>query len=410
MARNRSVRNNREGISRIKSILLSPKESFLSGYESYFRHQSRDYKFLVSLITLLVGFGVIMVLSSSNVDSIKSSGNPFSAFAMQLLFALAGLVLMLLFSTLSPAQIEKWGTRIFFGGLILQLLVKVPGLGVSSGGNSNWISLFGLRIQPSEFLKLGLIIFMASFLSKKINYLDDWRSAGFPAMVAGFFTAGLVFVFGNDLGTAGVILVLVMAIVFVAGLPKQFMMRFVALIGAGLLFAAVISPNRMARIFAFLIPNSAQNDLNWQVQHGTWALASGGITGTGLGQAKLNWGWIPEVENDFIFAVIGEEWGLIGAIVVLALFYVLFNKMKAIATRNTDPFASLVTWGIALWIVLQALINIAVVVGMMPVLGVPLPLISKGGSSLVSLMIGLGMVLAFERNRQPESVSRRSRR
>ena len=179
--------------------------------------------------------------------------------------------------------------------------------------------------------------------------------------------------------------------------------------GAGLLFAAVISPNRMARIFAFLIPNSAQNDLNWQVQHGTWALASGGITGTGLGQAKLNWGWIPEVENDFIFAVIGEEWGLIGAIVVLALFFVLFNKMKAIATRNTDPFASLVTWGIALWIVLQALINIAVVVGMMPVLGVPLPLISKGGSSLVSLMIGLGMVLAFERNRQPETVSRRSR-
>ena len=410
MARNRSVRNNREGSSRIKSILLSPKESFLNGYESYFRNQSRDYKFLVSLITLLVGFGVIMVLSSSNVDSIKSSGNPFSAFAMQLLFALAGLVLMLLFSTLSPAQIEKWGTRIFFGGLILQLLVKVPGLGVSSGGNSNWISLFGLRIQPSEFLKLGLIIFMASFLSKKINYLDDWRSAGFPAMVAGFFTAGLVFVFGNDLGTAGVILVLVMAIVFVAGLPKQFMMRFVALIGAGLLFAAVISPNRMARIFAFLIPNSAQNDLNWQVQHGTWALASGGVTGTGLGQAKLNWGWIPEVENDFIFAVIGEEWGLIGAIVVLVLFFVLFNKMKAIAIRNVDPFASLVTWGITLWIILQALINIAVVLGLMPVLGVPLPLISKGGSSLVALMIGLGMVLAFERNRQPESVSRRSRR
>ena len=124
----------------------------------------------------------------------------------------------------------------------------------------------------------------------------------------------------------------------------------------------------------------------------------------------MNWGWIPEVENDFIFAVIGEEWGLIGAIVVLALFFVLFNKMKAIATRNTDPFASLVTWGIALWIVLQALINIAVVVGMMPVLGVPLPLISKGGSSLVSLMIGLGMVLAFERNRKPETVSRRSRR
>ena len=410
MARNRSINNNREGVSRIKSILLSPKESFLNGYESYFRNQSRDYKFLVSLITLLVGFGVIMVLSSSNVDSIKSSGNPFSAFAMQLLFALAGLVLMLLFSTLSPAQIEKWGTRIFFGGLILQLLVKVPGLGVSSGGNSNWISLFGLRIQPSEFLKLGLIIFMASFLSKKINYLDDWRSAGFPAMVAGFFTAGLVFVFGNDLGTAGVILVIVMSLVFIAGLPKQFMMRFVALIGAGLLVATAISPNRMARIFAFLIPSSAQNDLNWQVQHGTWALASGGVTGTGLGQAKLNWGWIPEVENDFIFAVIGEEWGLIGAIVVLVLFFVLFNKMKAVAIRNIDPFASLVTWGITLWIILQALINIAVVLGLMPVLGVPLPLISKGGSSLVALMIGLGMVLAFERNRQPESVSRRSRR
>ena len=317
---------------------------------------------------------------------------------------------MWFFSTRNTAQIEKWGTRFFFGGLITQLLVKVPGIGVSSGGNSNWISIMGLRLQPSEFLKLGLILFMAGFLSKKIDYLDDWRSAGFPAMVAGFFTAGMVYIIGNDLGTAGVILVIVMALVYIIGLPNQFLMRFVGLIAAGFLIAAVTSPNRMARIFAFLIPNSAQNDLNWQGHHASWALASGGITGTGLGQAKLNWGWIPEVENDFIFAVIGEEGGLIGAIVVLILFFILFNKLKAMAIRNPDPFASLVTWGIALWIILQTLINIAVVVGMMPVLGVPLPLISKGGSSLVAIMTGLGVVLAFERNNQPLTVSRRSRK
>ncbi|NBW73281.1 MAG: cell division protein FtsW, partial [Microbacteriaceae bacterium] len=138
---------------------------------------------------------------------------------------------------------------------------------------------------------------------------------------------------------------------------------------------------------------------SWQVRHGIWALASGGITGTGLGQSKLTWGWIPEIENDFIFASIGEEWGFIGALVILGLFFMLFVKLRKMAQASPDAFVSLVITGIMLWVTLQALINIAVVLHLVPVLGVPLPLISKGGSSLVAILMALGVVLSFERQR-----------
>jgi len=166
-----------------------------------------------------------------------------------------------------------------------------------------------------------------------------------------------------------------------------------------LLVAAIASPNRMARIFTFFAQGGSTVDgANWQVDHGTWALASGGLFGTGLGESKMKWGWIPEVENDFIFSIVGEEVGLIGAAVVLILFFLLARYLRQVSLNSSTAFGSIAVTGIMLWVLVQALINIAVVLHLFPVLGVPLPLFSKGGSSMIAVLVALGIALAVERD------------
>ena len=398
---------------RFASFMKTPVQSTTQWFDEYFLHQSKLFYSLVMLIILMVGFGLIMVLSSSNVNSIKADGDPFGYFRGQLLYALIGLGAMLFISMRDMQWVQRFANLLLFGGIIGQLLVLVPGIGVSVGGNTNWIRIFFIQVQPSEFLKLGLILFIASFLSQRDVDLWDFNRGGKQALVAGFGSALLVFVTGRDMGTAIVIVLIVIMMMYLAGLPKEHLRKFYGLAAIGFAAGAVLSPSRVLRIVNFFVSlfglSSAVDDgANWQVKHGTWALASGGIFGTGLGQSKLNWGWIPEVENDFIFAIIGEEWGMIGALVVLGCFFLLSKHIRNIASGARSQFASLAATGIMLWILLQALINIAVVLHLMPVLGVPLPLISKGGSSLIAVLMALGVVLAIERepNLKQKSVRR----
>ena len=398
---------------RIATFMKTPVQSTTQWFDEYFLHQSKLFYSLVMLIILMVGFGLIMVLSSSNVNSIKADGDPFGYFRGQLLYALIGLGAMLFISMRDMQWVQRFANLLLFGGIIGQLLVLVPGIGVSVGGNTNWIRIFFIQVQPSEFLKLGLILFIASFLSQRDVDLWDFNRGGKQALVAGFGSALLVFVTGRDMGTAIVIVLIVIMMMYLAGLPKEHLRKFYGLAAIGFAAGAVLSPSRVLRIVNFFVSlfglSSAVDDgANWQVKHGTWALASGGIFGTGLGQSKLNWGWIPEVENDFIFAIIGEEWGMIGALVVLGCFFLLSKHIRNIASGARSQFASLAATGIMLWILLQALINIAVVLHLMPVLGVPLTLISKGGSSLIAVLMALGVVLAIERepNLKQKSVRR----
>ncbi len=392
---------------RFASFMKTPVQSTTQWFDEYFLHQSKLFYSLVMLIILMVGFGLIMVLSSSNVNSIKADGDPFGYFRGQLLYALIGLGAMLFISMRDMQWVQRFSNLLLFGGIIGQLLVLVPGIGVSVGGNTNWIRIFFIQVQPSEFLKLGLILFIASFLSQRDVDLWDFNRGGKQALVAGFGSALLVFVTGRDMGTAIVIVLIVIMMMYLAGLPKEHLRKFYGLAAIGFAAGAVLSPSRVLRIVNFFVSlfglsSEVDDGANWQVKHGTWALASGGIFGTGLGQSKLNWGWIPEVENDFIFAIIGEEWGMIGALVVLGCFFLLSKHIRNIASGARSQFASLAATGIMLWILLQALINIAVVLHLMPVLGVPLPLISKGGSSLIAVLMALGVVLAIEREPNPK--------
>jgi len=394
----------------IANFLRHPGQTSIRWFDSYFLHQSNLFYRFVMLILLMLGCGLVMVLSASNVLSVKQTGDPFSEFLSQVGFAVLGLAAMLFISKRSVAQIQSYTTAFFWTTVVLQLLVRVPGIGVSVGGNTNWINLGIVQIQPSEFLKIGVILFLASLLSANLDYLWDFNTVAKPVLIYGFGAAGLVLVLSGDLGTAAVMGSFILVLLFLIGMPANRLMIFVGLIGVAALVAATASPNRLNRILSFF--NRCDSNIeaaNWQVCHGEWALASGGLFGTGLGESKMKWGWIPEVENDFIFSIVGEEVGLIGAVVVLILFFLLARYMRQISINSRTDFGSIAVTGIMLWILIQALINIAVVLHLFPVLGVPLPLFSKGGSSMLAVLMALGIVLAVERDQAtaPRKVARR---
>ncbi len=360
--------------------------------------QSRQFFSLLALTLATVAIGLTMVASASAVDAFKSTANAATIFLKQGGYALIGLTLMLIISNLTMDFLRRFamlGLFITMGAQAATVLI-----GQEINGNRNWLSLGAVGVQPSEFLKLGLIVALSLQLSQLTGYKEDddpiWRRVWLFSAVS----VGMVAVLSKDMGSGIIMVVLLMGLYLIAGLK---MSQFWTIIIAGLAAAAFLvtsSPSRRVRFDAWLNPEAADPmGVNWQFEKGTWALASGGIFGTGLGRSKLKWSWIPEVENDFIFAIIGEELGLIGALLVVALFLAIGLVMFNIARSQTDAFNRNMVVGVMFWIVIQAFINMGVVVGLFPVLGVTLPLISAGGSSLIASLMAIGLVLAIERDR-----------
>jgi cell division protein FtsW len=397
----RQVENQRASVAQgISQLLRNPAQTSIRWFDSYFLHQSKLFYRLVMLIVLMLGCGLVMVLSASNVVSIKATGDAFAEFRSQLIYAFLGLLFMVFISKRSVATIQNFSMPFFVLAMLMQLAVWIPGVGVTVGGNTNWISILGQTIQPSEFLKLGIILALATWISPYLDSLWDWHRSVLPLVLFGFLPAGLVLVSSGDLGTAAVMIVFVLALAFLIGVPWNFLGVFIGMGTLAFYIASIISPNRMRRILAFFDRASIPADeTNWQITHGTWALASGGLFGTGLGDSKMKWGWIPAVENDFIFSVIGEEIGLIGAVIVIILFFMLARYIRQVSINSATDFGSVAVTGIMLWLTLQAFINIAVVLDLFFVIGVPLPLFSRGGSSMLAVLMALGVVLAVERDR-----------
>ena len=366
-----------------------------------FQAESIYFYRLAGLTGFLVVYGLVMVLSSSSIDSLVANRDAFYVFSRQSLYAVAGLGLMLFVSSLKLPIIQNLVKAAVVFGFSLQL--SVPFIGVTINGNTNWISIAGFSLQPAEFLKVALIMYIAWFVSNREHELDDPKRVLAPVLIVGAAALALVML-GRDLGTAIIIALIVFGTLAIIGAPLRPLSQvFIAVAAAGIL-AAVSSASRMARITAWLNPGSASSDaFNWQYEHGTWALAAGGIIGVGLGNSKMKWSWIPEVENDFIFAVIGEEGGLIGALVVIGMFALLVSSLIGIMNRSNTTFGRVLVVGVIVWIVSQAAVNIAVVLGLLPVLGVPLPLISAGGSSLIATLGAIGLVLAIEKDNHRNS-------
>ena len=386
---------------KVKKVRSNPLVSAKTWLQDNFQAESIYFYRLAGLTGFLVVFGLVMVLSSSSIDSLVANRDAYYIFSRQFLYALIGLTLMLIIASMPLNFIRNRVGLVLMIGFGLQL--AVPFIGISVNGNTNWLSIAGFTLQPSEFLKLALIMYMGWFISNRELEMDNPQRVLYPLLAVGG-AAVLLVMLGRDLGTAVIFSFIIFGTLLMAGAPGKILGR-VALIAIAL--AAVVtvsSTSRMARITAWLNPGSASSDaFNWQFEHGTWALAAGGIFGVGLGNSKMKWSWIPEVENDFIFAVIGEELGLVGAMVVIGLFALLIASLVRVMLRSQTTFARITTLGVIIWILSQSAVNIAVVLGVLPVLGVPLPLISAGGSSLIATLAGIGLVLAFEKDnhRQP---------
>lgn len=352
---------------------------------------------LYAITLLLVGFGLIMVLSSSSITSYVADQGFFGGFWRQATFAIIGLPLMLLAAAMPVAFWKRWAWILLAVGIVLQLLVFTP-LGVEVYGNRNWIQIGGFGAQPSEALKLALVVWIGAVLLKKEPLLGQMRHEIIPVIVPGAVVVLGLVLLGRDLGTVLIMAALVIGAMYFGGISWK-SLGVVALGGLlAVVFFVVTSPNRMARLFGHAAGNDDYSGLGWQPLHGLWALAGGGLFGVGLGGSKAKWSWLPAADNDYIFAIIGEELGLIGALLVIALFIALAAVLLRVISRARDRFGKAVVGGILVWIVGQAFVNIGVVIGVLPVLGVPLPLISAGGTALIACLLAMGVVISIARD------------
>jgi len=363
-----------------------------------FSPENRDSLLLIGTALFLVGFGLVMVLSASSVEEQSATGDPFGRVLRQAIFAAIAIPLMLIVGRLPVAFWRRWAWPAVLVTAGMQLLIFIPGFGSEDAYNRNWLYIGDLSIQPSEFLKLALVIWIGATLGRRSAELGDWRRLALPVGPVAGAAIGLVLI-GNDLGTAAIMLLMVFGCAWFAGARLSHL--FVAGLGVALVAAlvAMASPSRVNRIMAFLGGYTDDDYMlyGWQPMHATWALASGGVLGVGLGNSTAKWNWLPEADSDYIFAIIGEELGLVGAVVVLALYALLAIVLVRIMRRARDPFTRVVAGGVLVWVVGQAFVNIGVVLGVLPVLGVPLPLISSGGSSLIAVLLAIGVVLSLQR-------------
>ncbi len=354
-----------------------------------------EFLLIASTALLLTGFGLVMILSAT---SATADGDPFEAVMKQLVFAVIGIPLMLVASRLPLSFWKKAAWPALVIGVALQLLVFTP-LGYELYGNRNWIEIGGFTAQPSEFLKLALALWLGYVLYRKQTLLGLWRHVFIPLVPVSVLVIATV-MGGHDLGTAMVLVLVILGALFFSGVKLRiFILPFLAAATAVFVFA-VNSPDRMRRILSFLNPNCLDDyELScYQPLHGIWGLAGGGIFGLGLGNSKEKYDWLPAAANDYIFAIVGEELGLIGCAVVLALFALFAVGAFHVVRKTNDPFVRIVSGGITVWIVGQALINVGVVLRLFPVLGVPLPFMSQGGTSLLSVLLASGVLLSFARS------------
>lgn len=362
---------------------------------SLLNHPLSTYYLILGSTLLLLALGLVMVLSASSIESYRVHGSPYTLAQRQALFAVLGVIGMFFARRTS---IQFWrGLALPIAGAAFVLLVAVLIIGVEVAGQRNWIEIFGpFRLQPSEFAKLALVVWGATILSRNSRQVQSWSTLLVPLLPVAASMMVLVLLEG-DFGNTIMLAAITTGMLFAAGAP----IRLFAVLGAvgaiGLVLVTLAAPYRMQRFTTWLDPDADRLGFGWQVSQGQYALGTGGFWGVGLGASREKWGSLPEAHTDFIFPVIGEELGLVGTMSVVLLFAVLAFAVFRLSRNTRDPFVRLASAGVGSWIVVQAVINIGGVLGLLPVTGVTLPLVSYGGSSLVWTLAAIGMLLAFAR-------------
>jgi cell division protein FtsW len=373
-------------------------------YRGVFLRPELPFYLILWSVIALSGIGLTMVLSASAVESLQDNGSTYSIFIKQFLFFILGS-----FSAYWAYRAKGaiWLVVARFS-LLLSIfflaLPFVPGLGKSVNGNRNWIEFAGFTLQPSEFAKFALILWCALHLRKSESKSPDGfiKNPLFVILPGAIVIEGFV-LFQRDLGTAILIFGILGGLVFISGAPLKQFGYAILIVGIVVTTLVVTTPNRVNRFGAFLDPFDDQyyKFSGWQPAHSIMGLASGGLFGSGLGASKQKWSNLAEAHTDFIFAVIGEELGLLGTLIVLLLFAALIFGILRVALKTRDSFSRYATAGVACWFIVQVTVNVGSVTSTLPVIGVTLPFISYGGSSLMANFIAIGFVLSVAR-RTPE--------
>ncbi|MBJ7393460.1 MAG: putative lipid II flippase FtsW [Candidatus Nanopelagicales bacterium] len=356
------------------------------------------YALVIATFGLLF-IGMVMILSASTTVSYKQFNNQYIIFLRQLMFAAIGVVLMMAISRLPKVFFLKWSVVALVISIVLLILVLIPSIGISVAGQRNWISLWGpFRLQPSEVAKLTLIVWGSAVLSKQIrSKTTTWQNLLIPVFPVGLIITVLV-IFEGDLGTTLIIGPILLSLFYAVGAPMK-LFTWSAMAGLlAILYLSIQETYRIQRFLSWISPTVENQDAGWQVTHGKYALASGGWTGIGLGASREKWGWLPAAHTDFIFAVVGEEIGLVGTIIVLIFIGTIAYVALTLARETNDRFTKLIATSVMAWIVVQSIINIGAVLGLLPVTGVPLPLVSYGGSSLIFTLAAIGVLMAVLRS------------
>ncbi len=363
----------------------------------WIRRPAGPFYLLLGCTAILLTLGLVMVLSASSVTSVTTFGSAYAVAQKQVIWAAIGLPLGWVASRLPQRIYRRLAYPVLFATLLLLALVQVPGLGRQVNGSTNWLVLGPVTFQPSELAKLALVLWGADLLARKHAHLAESRHVVVPLVPVGILLLGLVLL-GGDLGTSIVLATILGASLFVAGAPGRVFAAFGAIMLAGVIAMIRLEPYRLARVTALFSPGADPSGAGYQGLHGSYALAGGGWWGVGLGASAEKWGFLPEAHTDFIFAVLGEELGLAGTLGVLGLFALLTYAGFRVAMDSTDLFTRFAAAAATSWLTVQALVNIGAVIGLLPITGIPLPLISYGGSALVLDLITLGMLVSFARS------------
>jgi cell division protein FtsW len=353
-----------------------------------------SYYVLMGTVGLLLTLGLVMVLSSSSVDGYRTHGNSYYYVLRQLTWV----VLAAPFVWVAVRLPQRGLRALAWPGILLAvvLLGLTQYMGVEVDGNKNWLALGPVRIQPSELAKLASILWCAHVFAKKDHLLGDWKHTLVPVLPVMTLVVGLV-VLGHDLGTALVLLAIVLGMLWVVGAPTRLFVGTFLVAAVAAFSLAASSSVRMQRLTSFVDPFQSFDGTGWQAAHGIFAMSSGGLFGKGIGASQQKWGTLPAAHTDFIFAVLGEELGMVGTLLVLGLFLALAYAGFRVARQARDPFSRYLAAGVTLWLTAQMIINVGMVLALLPVIGIPLPLVSYGGSALLPSLVAVGLLISLAR-------------
>jgi cell division protein FtsW len=364
------------------------------------RRPLASYYLVLGSAGLLLTLGLVMVFSASSVSSLRFHGSSYFIVGRQVAWVFAAVPMAFVASRLSPLMIRRLGLLLLTVSVALLLLTYVPGIGVEVSGNQSWLDFGGpFRIQPSEFAKLGLVVWGAAVLAGNGRLVRPWKQLVVPFVPVAVLVVALT-VGQGDLGTAIVLMAVVLTLLWVVGVPSWLFGLAVGTVAVVGVYFVLAAEYRLDRVRLFLDPFADVDDRTFQAAHSIYAFSNGGWWGRGLGASVEKWGGLPGAHTDFIFAIIGEELGLPGTLMVIALFLVLGYAGIRIAWNAQDPFVRLAAAGITGWLLIQTLVNMGSVLAVLPIVGVPLPLVSYGGSALVPMLVAVGVLVSFAR-REP---------